>query len=418
MITPQNLGANMQDSLTTLQKARVFAKYGYVAEPCWEVLQLFTDEGFVELKRELASLSRTDQMKRIDTVARSVFERTLANLPSDIVIPMSGGRDSRFILCMVQELGLIGHARAITWGPSSGLDWQIAERLAAQFSVSHERLHTTEAKLTAHDLRLAFDTGAYWTDLMFAHFNQAWSRLASPSAHAVIGYLGGPPVGCHYRLGDEHLDFPAAIQAFDHWNSPAPQGGPMIGAVEHRLISGELVSLPEQLDLVFRQEGYLRRVVAPPKLNLSTPFADPDWLRLMYALPPASRADSNLYSAYLQTRFSKAFQIGTSGAHGLHADTPRWRRRVQRQVRRLWNVASNVGRTRDFRTSDKYGDPRDLLASLHASPDDPRALRRLLQQPPPRSREEAHARRMRLMLLCNLSFDRIALPEDDEKRAA
>jgi hypothetical protein len=390
-------------TLSPLQKARLFARYAYVPEPRWEILDHFASDEFAALKRDLAGLSRNALIQFIGGVTRDVFQEIFANAKGEIIVPLSGGRDSRLILCMARELGLADRVMTLTWGPRDGLDSSIAAAVSARLRIRHVRIDPREHAYTFATLRRAFKSGAHWTDLVLAHFNQKWKRYAGHGATAVIGYLGGPPVGVHYQLGEEAADFSEAIARFDRLNARAPNGPSMVGDVQHRLIDRSRISYAEQLDLVYRQEGYLRRIVAGPDPRVRAPFAHPTWLKACYALPAAHRVGSNLYSAYLTREFPDAFSIGVSGAYGLRCTTPSWRRRAQRRMMIALHDAVNARRRAHFATFDKYGDERDLFRGVRAMLRDTnaRALVRLLSSRKPTTAEEAAVQRRRAMLLCN-----------------
>lgn len=395
-------GSPLHEMLTPLQKARRFARYNYVAEPQWAVLDLFQGSEFKQRQRELAGLSRPDLISQMDQCARRVFEETFDGAPCDIVIPLSGGRDSRLILCMAREFGALDRITTLTWSTPDGLDWRIASAVAKHFGVAHAQIDTRRERISLAHLRAAFMSGAHWTDLMLAHFNRVWRTQATNGAVAIIGYLGGPPVGAHYELGDERMDLPSAVVAFERLNARWNRGASMIGGVQDHLIDPQRLGYAEQLDLVFRQEGYLRRIVAGPPGAALTPYAHPDWLRFTYALPGAARADTNLYSAYLLQTFPDAFVTGVSGAYGLNAGAPPWRRRLQRRMLTAAHAAKNAVRARGFATLDKYGDERDLLAALDLAP---AQFNRLAHHKEPHSVAEAARLRARIMLACNLMLD-------------
>ncbi|HYD86508.1 MAG TPA: hypothetical protein VEA80_03470 [Vitreimonas sp.] len=399
-----------------LQKARIFSRYAYVPEPDWSVLRLFADDVFAEQKREFAARSIAELFKLADAQARAVFADAFDGLSGDIVIPLSGGRDSRFILAMALEAGLGPRVTTLTWGVPGGLDFEIGPKIARYLGVRHESVNVLATPLKFEDLQRAYDTGGRWTDLVFAHYNRVWRSIA-PGAQAVIGYLGGPPVGCHYKLGDEHLDLDAAVAAFEAVNRRMPRGAPMFGDVRDRLIGAERVSLPEQLDLVFRQEGYLRRIVASHSADVRTPFAHPQWLRFMYALPGRLRDDSRFFSAYLQQRFPRAFSLGVAKSYGARANGAVWERRAMRQLVKLSHTGANAFRERGFRTFDKYGDARDLCLLLTPG-GGPHAYERLLTRRPQRPTiSQAADWRLHAMLIANLLCSGVSAARNEVRAA-
>jgi hypothetical protein len=403
--TPLFLRANLNEAqLTPLQQARTFARYAYVPEPDWNILDIFAGDDFITRKRDLARMTTRDLLDQMGASSDAAFHASFSDLGNDVVVPLSGGRDSRLILCMAIEHGLRDRVVAVTWGMPGCLDWEIARRVAAHLGVRHVLIDTTARPITFADLRRAFNEGGHWCDLVPAHFNRRWRAEAPPGATAVIGFLCGSAIGAHYGVGHETLDLDASIAAFDRMNQRTSAGKTVIDKSCLRLLSADRVSWPEQLDLVFRQQGYLRRLVTPKTFSIRTPFATREWMQTMYALPAGGRVHGNLFSAFLIERFPKAYAIGTGGCYGLRADAPQWRRRAARQWLRLRYAIENEFRVRQFLTLDKYGDERSLLAAFRADENTPRQIERLLAQRCD-SRDDARRTRLRIMLLCNLLFE-------------
>ena len=77
-----------------------------------------------------------------------------------------------------------------------------------------------------------------------------------------LGVAGGDlrALGMHAVLGQQ-VD-PVLLDAEVGAEAAAAVHHLQIGAVEHRLLPRDVMSWPEQLDLVYRQEGYLRRGLA------------------------------------------------------------------------------------------------------------------------------------------------------------
>jgi hypothetical protein len=389
-----------------LQRARTFTRYAFVPEPNWDILHIFADADFTALKHDLARMKKADLLRHMGDASDAAFGETFADLEEDIAIPLSGGRDSRFILCMALEYGLKDRILAVTWGVPGALDWELSCKVAAEFGVRHERIDTSARPITYADLKRAFHHGGRWSDLVSAHFNQRWRVVAPAGSCGIIGYLGGAPIGCHYKPGYEHLGFAAAVASFEKLHCRRDYGVSAIRDVADRLLPPECMSLPEQLDLVFWQEGYLRRVVAPATFNTRTPFAHSAWMKAMYALPSSYRAGSALFSEFLMGRFPRAFEIGTSGAYGARADAQHWQRRTRRQLLRLRYSLINASRTGEFLTLDKYGDERDLLVAMRRAADTeilppPRQFDRILRREFRNARDAADAR-LHAVLLCNL----------------
>ena len=96
--------------------------------------------------------SRSDQREAL----RAAIDKTIASLTTlnyeEWAIPLSGGHDSRALLCLIREHSKTpGKLRTITWGLEAsmnepGNDATIARELADKLGVAHEYYHTDVSK--------------------------------------------------------------------------------------------------------------------------------------------------------------------------------------------------------------------------------------------------------------------------------
>lgn len=108
----------------------------------WSITTLNNPIVFNEQKTS----NKNHQQKLLDSL-NSTFKSLNLNY-SDWVLPLSGGYDSRGILCLLKNTNTnLDDLKAITWGLESSLndkcnDAYIAHELAAQLNISHKYFHT------------------------------------------------------------------------------------------------------------------------------------------------------------------------------------------------------------------------------------------------------------------------------------
>ncbi|HEV8507568.1 MAG TPA: asparagine synthase-related protein [Chitinophagaceae bacterium] len=101
---------------------------------------------------EFNSVSRSDEMhEKVLTETIGNFFKSLDLDFDSWVLPLSGGYDSRGILCFLAKNRNIQHLKTVTWGLESsqqmqGNDAYVARELAATLNVSHRYYHTDLSK--------------------------------------------------------------------------------------------------------------------------------------------------------------------------------------------------------------------------------------------------------------------------------
>jgi asparagine synthetase B (glutamine-hydrolysing) len=86
----------------------------------------------------------------VDEVRRVIGSLTQRARLDEYLLPLSGGYDSRALLCFLTEAGARGQLKAITWGleqsaQREGNDAAVAKALAAKVGVRHKYFHTDVA---------------------------------------------------------------------------------------------------------------------------------------------------------------------------------------------------------------------------------------------------------------------------------
>jgi hypothetical protein len=95
-----------------------------------------------------SAMSRSAAIDGYGEAFRAAVRKLLP--PGEIVLPLSGGRDSRHILFEMVEAGRKPHAVTTpVWAPNIDDDLPIAQRLAARFGLPHTVLRATLAKAKA-----------------------------------------------------------------------------------------------------------------------------------------------------------------------------------------------------------------------------------------------------------------------------
>lgn len=87
--------------------------------------------------------SEAELLERFDDLAHTVFERLIEVADGrQIVVPLSGGYDSRLVVTMLTKLGY-ENVVAISWGTSWDTDHQVSERIADELGIAWEYVEYT-----------------------------------------------------------------------------------------------------------------------------------------------------------------------------------------------------------------------------------------------------------------------------------
>jgi hypothetical protein len=123
-------------------------------------------------------------MNEIRTVMRSLNHSTHISF-EDYLLPLSGGYDSRAILCFLSERGVPKNLKTITWGLEQsinrkGNDAAVARELASKVGVRHRYFHTDVASESIEKVIDRFiDCGEGRVDRLSAYMDglETWRKL-------------------------------------------------------------------------------------------------------------------------------------------------------------------------------------------------------------------------------------------------
>ena len=299
-------------------RMRTFLRYGHVPNPDCAVLDIIRSPAFEEQRRRLSAAS----IEQIHREARAAAEAAFASLiatPGPIVVPLSGGLDSRFVLAMLLQAGRRNDVLAFTYGVPGTWDYEIPKTLAKRLKVEHTSVDLSSLSISIDDLYYAYATGGEWTELPLALINRLWKR-AFPDMPGASGYLGDILAGDQLRRPDLTADLAAASDNFnERWLLPFVQrrkGMGVPGLATCELLPGHHVSLTDQLDIIIQHDGYIRRVLAPPELDMHTPLREPAWVSFMLSLPAEYRIGSIFYRQFLPNTFPIEFSFPTKKNKG------------------------------------------------------------------------------------------------------
>ena len=288
------------------------------------------DESRQELDDPAAAVAELDRLWM-----RAV-ERRLAD-KSRVVVPISGGLDSRAILAAAVECKPADDILGVTFGTPGTFDYELGRLCAQAAGVRHKTIDlSTPRDYRAEYLRHAVDTdglvGIFWP------FLSDWAVLASHSRDLAVGFMGDLLMGTKMpkrpfseRPDDEHAALAAARDV--RQDIPTPIAARLCGlgtaecdelildlmaATNHGNPHRILANYAHCWDIPARQGGF----TAPLVLRLREdfhylfPFLDTELVDFLLRLPVAWRKGQRLYRRSLVERFPLLAGLPTTRLHG------------------------------------------------------------------------------------------------------
>ncbi|WP_200389498.1 asparagine synthase-related protein [Thiocapsa imhoffii] len=307
----------------TLQKINDFLWYGYLPIKSDTLIEkVFDDRDYcISYKKRLSEKTPDQLVKEGAEILQRAFDRHLASVKGEQVIPLSGGLDSRLILAHLLEAGLKKEIVAVTFGTPGTLDYEIPKKVARVAGVSHHSYDLTKIPISESNLINTAKKRKVWIELVTVFYLDEFKMNFDNSPAIWIGFLGDPIGGSHYKAGYQTLDWGRAKQEFVRFNRWCSALHPSLcqnGYIPSNSLptlsiidNPDLISYPDQLDFGIRQGTWLKAALDCSAPNVITPFLDFDWIRFMLLVPEPYRVNSNLYHKIMLFRFPKLFGIET-----------------------------------------------------------------------------------------------------------
>lgn len=246
---------------------------------------------------------------------------------AEIVVPISGGLDSRAILAGLLECANAASIQTYTFGLPGTYDYEIGNRVAAQAGTRHTRFDLS--RFTFGDEILA--ETCRQTDGNVNIFLPAFSlpiiESYAEGAEFWSGFMGDPLAGSHIPKEISH-DADKATRAYyfrearnmSSHSIPSKQLNNWIDFIDIDSRCSKQITLDEQLDFYLRQERCIANQLFLHKGSYVAPFIENEWAEFMLSVPFALRIKERIYISLLQQSFPSLFNLPAKGTCGLSLD--------------------------------------------------------------------------------------------------
>lgn len=252
----------------------------------------------------------------------SCLERSIGKSNEQIVIPISGGLDSRALLAAVLEVCSADRIRTYTFGSKYSYDFEIGKGISKRLGIKCKGYELSDYDFNEESLHSTASMFDHQTTL-FYHPPYQKIRETFESDLFLIGFMGDPIAGSHLPVSQSKTDseiyekfsvknqMVKSCSVFDL--SPAQLSDVLVFPDK----ISTLISKDEYFDFEVRQLKYVYPHVMPKELNCKSPFIDEAWVLHMLSLPTEQRLYQKYYNEFLINAFPLAFQYPCKNNLGL-----------------------------------------------------------------------------------------------------
>lgn len=280
-------------------------------------------------------------------VFRDVIQDLYIKENKKIVVPISGGLDSRAILSALIELTPAYNINTYTFGTPGTYDYDIGNLVAKKFGTKHVAFDLNKYVYSFEELSDIARRNDYQTTLFHHPPIRDLDALYSDKT-IWSGFFGDPSSGSKLILNDDGLNLK---EHFIKKNLYANQKITSISLDkfnEHILLPHEYlqkgISVYETIDFCNRQFKYIAPHVLIRGFNYITPFTDKRWIGFILSIDDKYRINQNLYKKMLISMFPDAFSIKTKNMLGMPLKVSNLRYIMRKLSHRIQNNINKIYR--------------------------------------------------------------------------
>jgi hypothetical protein len=237
----------------------------------------------------------------------------------ELIVPLSGGLDSRLILFALINLGYRDKIHAITFGEPGTWDFELGKRVARKKNVKHTAITISDVdwdlRKIKDEIRLR-DEPFWFVD----YFLNYLARSIAPNGLVFSGFMGDPTAGSHL-LPYKSPTPEAALTNFlrRSWSGADKftLDNEVIIEKTERLLpqvknlgASSLLTWDEICDFGIRQAYLIRPIVAPEtEQQVICPFLEEKWLKFSLSQPYENRYRVKWYYKFCVETHSDFFDV-------------------------------------------------------------------------------------------------------------
>ncbi|MGA1822559.1 MAG: asparagine synthase-related protein [Thermoplasmatota archaeon] len=279
--------------------------------------------------------SNVDPKKYIDTPESELIDLGIGKLKNsvrklmddrkEIVVPLSGGMDSRAVAACLHEFRGGEDIICYTYGLPGSYDYEIAREISKKLKIRLELFSLKDYGFSIEEEGRTAERFRYQT-LLF--FHPPMKQLEDLVGDRVIwsGFLGGEIGGSHV-LANPSGDVRSAKENFVKKNTYLNADSyldidksDLHDLLDLRWENNERLHMNDQLDFLNRQMKYIAPHVLMKGFEYRTPFFNTEFYDFMISLPIRYRLRKYLYKKILVKAYPDLFSFGVKENVGLKPD--------------------------------------------------------------------------------------------------
>jgi len=292
-------------------------------------------------KGKYSQISEKDAVREGIRKLESVFD-DLYVPGEDIVVPLSGGVDSRLILAFVSRFREVSGIRTFTFGTPGTLDYDIGNRLAKQYGTRHTSFPLDQFTYNMDELidisrRFRYQSPLFihppvWKLEELYPGCTIWSGV---NAGAVVGsFILQSPSRTILEAKTRFLRKGAFVKSLNLCTGNASS---LIQGMDFEAMEPEVLTYDEQVFFTQRSEKHLAPNVLIKGFHYKTPFINNQFMDFMLSQRKAFRLGKHLYKRIAYHAFPDFFTDGIEGNYGFRIDS----RGPMVELKRKWHSLQN-----------------------------------------------------------------------------
>lgn len=292
-----------------------------------------------------------------------VVSKLLQQNEDTIVVPLSGGLDSRAILGELLKHFDAKKIHTYTFGTPGTLDYDIGRSVAAHVGTTHISYDLTKYKFTQKRLeRIAYLSNGN-TDL-FTHtpVDYIIRDIGLDGTSFWVGFMGDPSVGSHIPNATLLSKWGKGYCLEKERNSTGTHLEKDITGFLHSPANIDLPKLPQETEVYAEElwdfENRQLRYVAPQVLlnnfNYLLPFVQEEWLRFALNLPLEYRNNQKFYKQMLCEAYPDLFSLPVKNNFGLPLSASKVNVAAVRVGNKLQSILRDSYKNSSFNPNTNY----------------------------------------------------------------
>ena len=295
-------------------------------------------------KINLENKTYKDLKKDFYTIFSKVIEKDIQSISKDkkIIIPISGGLDSRAILAAVLEFVPKSRIRTYTFGIKGSYDFEIGKEVAEKAGVHHDAIELNSLRFTQKEMIEVAKRCDFQTHL-FHHPPLKIIEDLIGDGVVFSGYLGDLIFGSYANKNDvresEVENWYIKEKYYSNYFKEQKCFKDYLQVIDNKSI------VPPIEQLILYERG--TKLTAPHILmkgwNYKVPLIDKTILDFMYSVPNKYRLEEKLFIDTMLEYYPTLFNIKSKTTFGYHLKSPKVLHYCERIKNKVINVLNKKG---------------------------------------------------------------------------